>query len=103
SGTYVEDCGGAGGNVCFAVNGAIDPDPTRMDVFGLFDLVSHEVGHCLTLGHVGDGAEGDWGVVPRNDIMAYDPAPHGLTKCVSTLDVEVFATRMSRYLDVDGD
>ncbi len=26
-GIYVEDCGGAGGNVCFSVNGAIDPVP----------------------------------------------------------------------------
>ncbi|MBW3657845.1 MAG: thrombospondin type 3 repeat-containing protein [Actinobacteria bacterium] len=103
SGTYVEDCDGAGGNVCFAVNGAIDPDPNHVDFFQLFDLVSHEVGHCLTLGHVGDGAEGDWGAVPYNDIMAYDEAPHGLAKCVSTLDVETFATRMSAYLDVNGD
>jgi hypothetical protein len=106
SGTYVEDCGGAGGNVCFAVNGAIDPTPGQGplgDVFSLFDLVSHEVGHCLTLGHVGDGAEGSWGRVPTNDIMAYDADPPGLNKCVSTLDVEGFAIRMSRFLDVDGD
>ena len=27
TGTYVEDCGGAGGNICFAINGAIDPAP----------------------------------------------------------------------------
>ncbi len=27
SGTYTEDCGGAGGNICFAINGAIDPTP----------------------------------------------------------------------------
>lgn len=103
SGTYVEDCGGAGGNVCFAVNGAIDPVPGTTDVFGLFDLVSHEVGHCLTVGHVGDGAEGSWGVVPTNDIMSYSEDPPGMSKCVSTLDVEGFALRMSRYLDRDRD
>ena len=103
TGTYVEDCGGAGGNICFAINGAIDPVPGQIDVFNLFDLVSHEFGHCLTLGHVGDGAEGDWGVVPTNDIMAYSSDPPGLNKCVSTLDVEGFAIRMSRYLDVNGD
>lgn len=103
SGTYVEDCGGAGGNVCFAINGAIDPAPELVDVFSLFDLVSHEFGHCLTLGHVGDGAEGSWGVVPTNDIMAYSQDPPDGTKCVSTLDVEGVAVRMSRYLDVDGD
>jgi hypothetical protein len=103
SGTYTEDCGGGGGNICFAINGAIDPDPRTIDFFGLFDLVSHEVGHCLTIGHVGDGAEGSWGPVPTNDIMAYSADPPNGTKCVSTLDVEGIALRMSRYLDANGD
>ena len=102
-GTYVEDCGGKGGNVCFSVNGAIDPVPGRTDTFSLYDLVLHETGHCLTLGHVGDGAEGAWGPVPTTDIMAYSADPAGQNKCVSTLNVEAFAVRMSRYLDVDGD
>jgi hypothetical protein len=105
SGTYTEDCGGKGGNVCFAVNGAIDPVPGQVvpDLFPLFDLVSHEVGHCLTIGHVGDGAEGKWGGLPSNDIMAYHSDPPGKSKCVSSLDVEGIAVRMSRYLDVNGD
>lgn len=102
-GVYVEDCGGAGGNVCFAINGAIDPLPGVTDVFGIFDLISHEFGHCLTLGHVGDGAEGAWGAVPTNDIMSYSEDPPGRSKCVSTLDVEGFALRMSNYLDRNGD
>jgi len=102
-GVYVEDCGGAGGNVCFAINGAIDPVPGVTDVFGIFDLITHEFGHCLTLGHVGDGAEGSWGVVPTNDIMSYSEDPPGRSKCVSTLDVEAFAVRMSGYLDRNGD
>ncbi len=72
-GTYVEDCGGAGGNVCFSVNGAIDPVPGVTDTFSLYDLVLHETGHCLTLGHVGDGAEGAWGPVP-------DDRHHGLQR-----------------------
>jgi hypothetical protein len=109
---YEEDCDGAGGNVCFAVNGAIDPTP-GMDVdydnpvvnlpFGLFDLVAHEVGHCLTLGHVGDALDHTSKTVPTWDIMAYTDDPVGQTKCVSTLDVEVFATRMSEYIDTTGD
>jgi len=103
AGTYVEDCGGAGGNICFAVNTARDAAPESFDGFNLFDLVSHEFGHCLTLGHVGDGAEGDWSKVPTNDIMAYSDDPEGRNKCVSTLDVEVIATRMSGYLDVNDD
>lgn len=103
SGTYVADCGGAGGNVCFAINGAIDPVPGMTEVFSLFDLVSHEFGHCLTVGHVGDGAEGSWGPVPTNDIMSYNEDPPGLSKCVSSLDVEGFALRMSGYLDRNRD
>ena len=106
SGTYVEDCDGAGGTICFAVNGAIDPTPGSGplgDFFSLYDLVSHEVGHCLTIGHVGDGAEGSWGGLPPNDIMAYDDRPVGANKCVSTLTVVGIATVMSRYLDVNGD
>lgn len=102
-GTYTEDCGGAGGNICFSVNGAIDPATSVIDFFQLYDLVSHETGHCLTLGHVGDGAEGSWGSVPTNDIMAYSADPPGVSKCVSTLDVEALAVAMSRYLDVNGD
>ncbi|MBF4163792.1 hypothetical protein [Nocardioides acrostichi] len=101
-GVYVQDCGGVGGNVCFAVNGAIDPVPGATDFFPLFDLVSHEFGHCLTLGHVGDGADGPWGPTPTNDIMAYSTDPPLVNKCVSSLDLEGFALRMSRYLDVDG-
>ncbi|KAA1428733.1 hypothetical protein [Nocardioides antri] len=103
TGVYVEDCGGQGGNVCFAFNGAIDPVPGTTDLFGIFDLVTHEFGHCLTIGHVGDGADGPWGPTPTNDIMAYSTDPPGLSKCVSTLDVEGFALRMSRYLDRNGD
>ncbi len=103
SGTYTEDCGGAGGNICFSVNGAVDPDTSLIDIFQLYDLVSHETGHCLTLGHVGDGAEGAWSSVPTNDIMAYSSDPPGISKCVSTLDVEGLAVSMSRFLDVNGD
>jgi hypothetical protein len=103
TGTYVEDCGGAGGNLCFAINGAIDPAPDVTDIFSLFDLVSHEFGHCLTAGHVGDGTDGPWGPVPTNDIMAYSADPPGLNKCVSSLDVEAIAITMSGYLDVNDD
>ena len=103
SGTYVEDCGGAGGNVCFAVNTVLEPAPEVVEFYSLYDTVSHEVGHCLTIGHVGDGAEGTWGALPTNDIMAYHSDPPGLNKCVSTLNVEGIAVTMSKYLDVNGD
>jgi len=102
-GIYTEDCGGAGGNVCFAINGIIDPVPGTTDTFSIFDVVSHEFGHCLTLGHVGDGADGVWGPVPTADIMAYSYDPPGQDKCVSTQNVEGFALRMSHYIDRNGD
>jgi hypothetical protein len=121
AGTYSQACGGQGGedghHVCFVVNGAQDPDPTSVDWFGSFWLTSHEFGHCLTLGHVGDGAEGSvngvwWGPVPYQEIMNYED--HGdirsavggtpvFDRCASTLDVETFALRMSHFLDVNGD
>jgi hypothetical protein len=102
-GTFTQRCDGPGGQVCFSVNGAVDPVPGKTDFFSLYDLVSHETGHCLTLGHVGDGADGPWGPTPTNDIMAYSSDPVDLAKCVSTLDVEGFALHMSQYLDVNGD
>ncbi len=102
-GSYVQQCEGAGGAVCFSVNGAVDPVPGTTDFFSLYDLVAHETGHCLTLGHVGDGADGPWGPTPTNDIMAYSSDPVDHAKCASTLDVEGFALRMSNFLDVNGD
>ncbi|HVT78944.1 MAG TPA: hypothetical protein VHD87_18020 [Acidimicrobiales bacterium] len=101
--TVTERCPNGGGNVCFALTPAIDPDPPALDVFNLFDLVAHEFGHCLTIGHVGDGAEGPWSKVPTNDIMSYNTDPPGLNKCVSTLDVEGIAVTQSHYIDTNHD
>ena len=99
SGTYTEECEG-GGSVCYAVNLAIDPVPGVVDdVLGMnmMDLVSHEVGHCLSLGHVGDAGDHTANAVPIHDIMSYThELPAG--KCVSSLDVEAFAITMSKFL-----
>ena len=115
SGTYVENCEGSGGNVCFSVLAGWDPEPTAIEWVSQFNLMSHEIGHCLSLGHVGDTPDvlgTGWGAVATYDIMSYSDdlritadtgEPGVVTKCVSTLDVELFATRMSRYLDVTGD
>lgn len=46
-GIYVEDCGGQGGNVCFAINATINPAAGMSEVFDMFSLVSDEFGHCL--------------------------------------------------------
>lgn len=95
SGTYTAECEG-GGPICYAVNGAVDPVPGVIDLFGLFDLVAHEVGHCLTIGHVGDARDHKAANVPLADIMSYTNRP--FDKCVSTLDAQSFAVTMSRYL-----
>ena len=100
-GIYTEDCDGGGGDICYAVNTTTDTSVVGGG-FSMFDLISHEVGHCLSVGHVGDGAEGGWGGLPPDDIMAYDEGVDG-AKCVSTLNVEGFALRMSNHLDVNGD
>lgn len=98
SGTYVEECPG-GGTTCYAVNLAIDPVPgATMGAAGMhtFWLVQHEFGHCLSVGHVGDAGDHTSADPPVSDIMAYTVTPH--FKCVSSLDVEAFAVRMSRFL-----
>lgn len=101
-GTYVEDCGGGGGNICFAVNGGFEVAPD-VDLYGVnvYDLVAHEVGHCLRLGHVGDAGDHTTNAVPFADIMSY--TDQTFRKCVSSLDVEQFAVVMSPYLDVNLD
>ncbi|MGB0653380.1 MAG: reprolysin-like metallopeptidase [Thermoplasmatota archaeon] len=73
------DCTGIG-FTCFAINaGAID---TR----GLYDLIAHEIGHCLGAGHVGDALDFRAQYAPVADIMSYqnDPAK---VHCVSNMDV----------------
>lgn len=95
SGTYVEECEGDG-TTCYAVIAAIDPLPGVVSAFGAFYVTAHEVGHCLSIGHVGDGLDFKTRNVPDWDIMSYDH--QGSKRCVSTLDVEGFAIRMSRYL-----
>lgn len=98
SGTYVEECEG-GGTTCYAINVAIDPVPgvvgPVLDI-NTFDLVAHEVGHCLSVGHVGDAGDHTAAATPKDDIMAYDFSNQH--KCVSSLDVEGFALRMSQFL-----
>jgi hypothetical protein len=52
----------------------------------LYDLIAHEFGHCLGLGHVGDALDFSAKRVPIHDIMSYQETP-GQVHCVSTLNV----------------
>ncbi|MFA5943664.1 MAG: hypothetical protein WC876_04265 [Candidatus Thermoplasmatota archaeon] len=91
-GSLRAECG-FGGERCFVVNtnnlglGGPDADDRRR----MFDLISHEVGHCLTLGHVGDAtteATDDSIAYPEHDIMSYesDNLIANTMHCVSSLN-----------------
>ncbi len=54
----------------------------------LYDLVAHEVGHCLGLSHVGDALDFNARFVPVADIMAYADNPSRVS-CASNLNARV--------------
>ncbi len=51
----------------------------------LYDLVAHEVGHCLGVSHVGDALDFNARYVPVDDIMSYADNPSRVS-CVSSLN-----------------
>ena len=54
----------------------------------LYDLVAHEVGHCLGVSHVGDALDFNARYVPVADIMAYADNPSTVS-CPSSLNARV--------------
>ncbi len=78
---WQEDCENLG-NTCFVVNTSF--------LFGgknrMYDLNSHEFGHCLGIGHVGDALDFDAKNFPAADIMSYQYDPSQV-HCVSNLNV----------------
>jgi hypothetical protein len=54
----------------------------------LYDLVAHEVGHCLGASHVGDALDFNARYVPVADIMAYADNPSRVS-CPSSLNARV--------------
>ncbi|HUR64377.1 MAG TPA: hypothetical protein VM241_07840 [Candidatus Thermoplasmatota archaeon] len=71
----------------------------------MYDLVSHEFGHCLGLGHVGDASDFDAKTIPPQDIMGYQDDPTAAfpfptpVDCVSNLNL---AALRGLYADVLG-
>jgi hypothetical protein len=74
---------GAGGRTCLAINTSFLLGGERL----MHDLVAHEFGHCLGIGHVGDALDFSAKTVPLDDIMSYQEDPSQV-HCVSTLNVK---------------
>lgn len=75
------DCTGTG-FTCFALNFG------SSDLRDLYDLIAHEVGHCLGVGHVGDALDFRARFAPIEDIMSYQSNATQV-HCVSNLNVRV--------------
>lgn len=94
-GTMSVECGdGGGGRVCVVTNNAWLFTPSTEVAHAFYDLNSHELGHCLGVGHVGDSHFAAK-AYPPDDIMSYASdtwsPPYAL--CVSNLDIKTFAWR----------
>lgn len=97
----------SGGKLCYVVNTNFLWLPDDLGRKSMFDLISHEVGHCLTLGHVGDAdteSTDDSLAYPHHDIMSYEsdglvaPTMH----CVSNLNVRVIEKAFGSVLGQPG-
>jgi hypothetical protein len=79
-----------GGTTCFAINTNFLWTPDAQNLRDMYDLNSHEFGHCLGIGHVGDASDFTAVKYPKDDIMSYsdDGWNPGHVLCVSTLDIQ---------------
>lgn len=85
------DCTGTG-FTCFAINAG------STDTMDLYDLIAHEVGHCLGAGHVGDALDFRARYAPVEDIMSYQSNATQV-HCVSTMNVRVLEGVYAHLLD----
>ncbi len=88
---FAEDCTGVG-FTCFAINGG------DVDTHSLYDLIAHEIGHCLGVGHVGDALDFRARYAPVTDIMSYDFAKEQVN-CVSNMNVRTLEGVLAHLLD----
>lgn len=83
-GMLMTECN-AGGTTCFVINTNFLWLPDVENRANMYDLNSHEFGHCLGIGHVGDALDFSASSYPPNDIMSYEL--DSTVKCVSTLNI----------------
>jgi hypothetical protein len=78
-----------GGFTCFVVNTNFLWTPDAANRRDMYDLNSHELGHCLGIGHVGDALDFKASAYPKDDIMSYASDGHDPLHvlCVSTLNI----------------
>jgi hypothetical protein len=87
-----QDCTGTG-FTCTANNVG-----DGFDMLDLYDLIAHEVGHCLGAGHVGDALDFRARYAPVEDIMSYQSNATQV-HCVSTMNVRVLEGVYAHLLD----
>lgn len=64
----------------------------------MYDLGTHEFGHCLGIGHVGDALDFTAAAYPSSDIMSYQFNPSQV-HCVSNLNVRSVEAAFSTVLN----
>ena len=88
SGMLMSQCAN-GGSICFVLDTNFLSTPDAANRRDMFDLNSHELGHCLGIGHVGDALDFTATSYPWDDIMSYENDGHdaGHVLCVSNLNI----------------
>ncbi len=84
-GVFHSECR-AGGYQCTVVNTNFLWLPNAGNEREMYDLNSHEFGHCLGIGHVGDALDFSAQNYPSSDIMSYQQNPNQV-HCVSSLNI----------------
>lgn len=90
-----------GGYQCTVVNTHTLGFPDGANERGMHDLNSHEFGHCLGIGHVGDTVDFSALNHPSQDIMAHGP-DLGHVRCVSSLNIQALEAIYGRVLGQPG-
>lgn len=88
-----------GGYTCFVINMEAIGN-TAQARRNMYDLNSHEFGHCLGIGHVGDALDFAASSFPPQDIMSYQLGSH--VHCVSTLNIKALEKTYGHLLGQGG-